>query len=223
MSAILVLGEPGTGKSRAIKNLDPKSTFIIKPNNKELPFPGAKKLYNSTDAKNVFVTNDIKTAGTLIKKISVEQPSIKTIIVEDLTHFFSARVMKDASISGFDKWTKLATDIFESFVKIEAELRPDLNLIIIAHTTVSSDNEGSLVITLQTPGKLLENNIKIPSYFTYVLHSVAKEAGESIEYKFLTNREAGKLAKTPEGCFDLFIDNDYAQVLERIHEYQNNG
>ena len=218
MAAILVLGEPGTGKSRAIKNLDPKTTFIIKPNNKQLPFQGAGKVYGEG---NTYVTNTIVQAGALIKKINVEQKQIKTIVVEDLTHFFSARVMADASTPGFDKWMKLANDVFNAFVAVESELRPDLNLIIIAHTAVSTDNDGGNVITLQTPGKLLENNIKIPSYFTYVLHSVVNVVGDGMEYKFLTNRIGGKLAKSPEGCLPLYIDNDYEEVFQAINKYQN--
>ena len=221
MASILVLGEPGSGKSRAIKNLDPKTTFIIKPNKKQLPFAGAGKAYNQEAAKNVFVTNDIAVAGQLIKKINEERKEIKTVIIEDLTHYFSARVMKDASTSGFEKWMKLAMDVFNSFIKVEADLRSDLDLIVIAHTQATTNVEGNAIIDLQTPGKLLENNIKIPSYFTYVLHSVVRESGQNIEYKFLTNREGGKLAKSPEDCFDLYIDNDYAEVLKTIHNYQN--
>lgn len=219
MSAILVLGEPGTGKSRAIKNLDPKTTFIIKPNNKQLPFKGAAGLYGK-DKKNVHVTSDFREAGALIRQINTDGKHIKTVIIEDLTHFFSARVMKDAAISGFNKWMDLANDVFNAFVAVEAELREDLNLIIIAHTASSTDTEGNYIVTLQTPGKLLENNIKIPSYFTYVLHSVVKEAGDKIDYQFLTNREGGKLAKSPEDCLPQHIENDYAKILDLIHKYQ---
>lgn len=221
MAAILVLGEPGTGKSRAIKNLDPKTTFIIKPNKKQLPFKGAGKLYNDTIAKNVAVTSDIVQAGKLIKEINENQTHIKVVIIEDLTHFFSARVMKDAAISGFDKWMKLASDVYHSFVAIESDLRDDLDLIVIAHTTTSMDSDGNAVIGLQTPGKLLENNVKIPSYFTYVLHSVAQVVGKDTEYKFLTNRENGKLAKSPEECLPQYIDNDYKEIFKLIHKYQN--
>jgi len=221
MASILVLGEPGTGKSRAIKNLDPKTTFIIKPNKKQLPFKGADKLYNDTTVKNVSVTSDIVKAGQLIKAVNEHQKQIKTVIVEDLTHYFSARVMKDAAISGFDKWMKLASDTYNSFVAVEADLRDDLDLIIIAHTTTSIDGDGQSIIGLQTPGKLLENNVKIPSYFTYVLHSVAQVVGKDTEYKFLTNRENGKLAKSPEECLPQYIDNDYKEVFKLIHKYQN--
>ena len=220
MASILVLGEPGTGKSRAIKSLDPKTTFIIKPNNKQLPFQGAGKLYGK-DHGNVFVSNTIKDAGNLIRVINQKQEHIKTVIVEDLTHFFSARVMNDKDTGGFGKWMDLAHDVFTSFVEVESSLRPDLNLIIIGHTAISQNAEGEFVTQLQTPGKLLENAIKIPSYFTYVLHSVAKETKEGTEYYLLTNRQDGKLAKSPEGCLPMHIENDYQLVLDSINKYQN--
>lgn len=221
MASILVVGEPGTGKSRGIKNLDPKTTFVIKPNNKQLPFKGANKLYGK-DAGNTFVTNDIEQAGKLIRKISLESKSIKTIVIEDLTHFFSARVMRDKEVSGFGKWMDLASDVFTAFIAVEAELRPDLNLIMIGHSTANQDAAGNFFIGLQTPGKLLENNIKIPSYFTYVLHTEVKESsGDTPIYSFLTNREGGKLAKSPEGCLPLHIENDYKKIFDLIETYQN--
>ena len=38
------MGESGTGKSTSIRNLDPKTTFIINIVGKPLPFRGGKKL-----------------------------------------------------------------------------------------------------------------------------------------------------------------------------------
>jgi hypothetical protein len=40
-------------------------------------------------------------------------------------------------------------------------------------------------------------------------------------YKFLTNNDGIRLAKTPEGCFPKLIDNDYQFVIDRITAYQN--
>ena len=36
---ILYIGDSGSGKSTALRNLDPKETVIITPNSKSLPFP----------------------------------------------------------------------------------------------------------------------------------------------------------------------------------------
>ena len=41
-----IVGETGTGKSTAIKHLDPKETYIVNVAKKELPFKGSQKLYN---------------------------------------------------------------------------------------------------------------------------------------------------------------------------------
>jgi hypothetical protein len=217
--SILSIGEPGTGKSRAIKNLDPKTTFLIKPNNKQLPFRGAATLYGESKG-NAKTCTTFKEVGTMIDLVNTQAKHIKTIVIEDLTHYFSARVMKDANIKGFDKWMDLAKDVFDQLVAKEAILREDLNLIIIAHTTIGVDVEGNPQITLHTPGKLLENNIKIPSYFTYVLHTVVTMEDDKPTYQFLTNRDGNRLAKSPEECLPLMIDNDYKMVLDLIETYQ---
>lgn len=217
---ILVIGEPGTGKSTAIEKLDPESTVIIKPNNKPLPFRGGASKYN-LEKKNVVVIKEFKELEQTLNAInSSTSGKIKTVIIEDLTHYFSHRVMKDAKTSGFQKWTDMAKECFDAIIKFESNLREDLDVIVVGHTDRSVDSLGNTVVGLQTPGKLLENNIKIPSYFTYILHTDVVESNGKMEYRFLTNFDGNKLAKTPVGCFDKYIPNDYKLVLETINKYQ---
>ena len=61
-----VVGETGTGKSTAIKHLDPKETYIINVAKKELPFKGSGKLYN-TDNKNYKEIDDPVEVTRLLK------------------------------------------------------------------------------------------------------------------------------------------------------------
>lgn len=221
-SAILVIGSPGSGKSRGIKSLDPKKTVVIKPNNKQLPFKGAASLYNAAN-KNMFVAQTFAEAGSYIDAVNKNAPNVTTVILEDLTHYFSAQVLKDAKQKGFDKWMDLAVMVFQAVVQKEATLRPDLNLIVIAHTATTMDVEGNSVIGLQTPGKLLENNVKIESYFTYVLHTIVSEnAKGDTTYQLLTNRDSTHLAKSPEEMFPKYIDNDYQMIFDTIKKYQEN-
>ena len=219
-SAILVIGEPGTGKSRGIKHLDPKKTVVIKPNNKQLPFKGAASLYN-TENKNAFIATTFNECATYIDAINDKAPHVTTIVVEDLTHYFSAQVLKDAKDKGYDKWMNLAVMVFQAIIAKEAKLRKDLNLVVIAHTASTKDLSDNVVIGLQTPGKLLDNMVKIESYFTYILHTVVTEGdkGET-SYKLLTNRDGVRLAKTPEEMFPKYIDNDYQMVFASIKKYQ---
>lgn len=219
--SVLVVGDSGTGKSRAIKNLDPKTTVIVSPNNKQLPFQGAAANYK--EDINMFRENTFSGVLSTIKQINTDPAAayVKTLILEDLTHYFSKRVMDEANQEGYGKWGKLAVDTFKAIIATENDLRSDLNMIIIAHVEANVDSYGNSVITLQTPGKLLDKQIKIPSYFTYILHTAVTVDQGKPTYQFLTNTDGIRLAKSPEGCFPQYIENDYQYVLNRIAEYQN--
>lgn len=216
--AILTIGEPGTGKSRAIKNLDPNTTVIVKPNAKELPFRGAAKNYIA--GKNMFVVRTLKGVGDMLDQIN-KAKAIKTVIIEDLTHYFSKRIVDERAIKGYDKWTELAAHTKLYIIDKEAELRPDLTIIVIAHVSSVQDATGTSYIGIQTPGKLMDNTIKIPSFFTYILHTfVDQDEDGNTRYRFLTNKDGIREAKTPEEMFPKYIENDYLQVIEGITKYQ---
>ena len=217
---LIVEGEPGTGKSRSIINLDPKTTLVIAPNTKDLPFPGSRKLY-STDAGNLIRLNSIAKIGDVLKKVN-DGGKFKTVIIEDITHFFAKRVMQDAAIKGYDKWNEFAYDVFYAILNYEQHLRDDLYIVIIGHVTYQQLPNGEVKYFLQTPGKMLDNTIKIPSHCTYILHTSVDEIEGKIEYRFLTNRDGtSREAKSPEGCLDLFEPNDLRLIIDKIEKYQN--
>lgn len=217
---IIVEGEPGTGKSRAILNMNPENTLLIVPNRKDLPFrSGAKKF--STESGNKVLVNSLNQVRELIAKANGGK-KFKTIVVDDFTHLMSKKVVKDIKSKGFDKWNELAFDVFFSILEDEVNLREDLDVILIGHVQYTQDTDGTTKTFLQTPGKLLDNLIKLPSYVTYILHTdvSVNEKGEII-YSFLTNHDGtGREAKSPEGCLDLFEPNDYALILNKIEKYQ---
>lgn len=217
---LLTIGEPGTGKSRAIKNLDPETTMIIKPNYKDLPFEGGRELWN-TEKGNVFYTRDFLELKAVLDKIN-KGTKFKVVVIEDISHFFSERVMKEAAIKGYDKWNMLAADTYKGLLSLENELREDLYVILIGHVDFVEDSSGNRSIALLTPGKMLDRYVKISSYVTYVLHTDVKSGDDKIEYSFLTNKDgSGREAKSPEGCLSLFEPNDYNHVIKKIEAYQN--
>ena len=73
---------------------------------------------------------------------------------------------------------------------------------------------------MQTPGSLLDRQIKIPSYFTYVLHTDVTEENGVMKYRFLTNNDGVRIAKSPEGCLEKFEPNDYKAIIDKIELYQ---
>ena len=66
---ILIEGDEGTGKSRSIINLNPEETAVIRPNIKELPFRGSRKMYNA-ERKNLFNVTSLAEVKTLLEKIN---------------------------------------------------------------------------------------------------------------------------------------------------------
>jgi hypothetical protein len=87
----------------------------------------------------------------------------------------------------------------------------------MAHTAVNEIGK----VTIKTAGKLLDNTIDIPSYFTYVFHGHIQEAKEGPQYVMQTNWNSIYQAKTPMGSFnDMFIPNDMGQVILAIHNYR---
>ena len=217
---ILVEGQPGTGKTAAIRNLDPETTLIVKPNNKDLPFKGSRNIYKKgVNSVNVSSFREVREVLTKVNSGT----KFQVVVVEDITHIFSRRVMGEASEKGYEKWTRLAVDAFDGLLEIEGSLRDDLYVIVIGHTQMHKDFDGNQTFVLQTPGALLDSIIKIPSYFTYVLHSGVEDLEDgSQSYYFLTNRDgSGKEAKSPEGCLDIKEPNDYRRIIDKIEAYQN--
>lgn len=218
---ILIEGPSGTGKSTAWENMPPEQTVIITPNGKDMPFAGASKKY--TVGVNKIVTNKITDLPKILKQIN-DKLEIKYVLIEDFTHFFNTRLMDKTFIArkmgndAFAKWNELAADTLPVITGESETFRDDLFIVFNAHVETNEDG----LISLQTPGKLLEKSINIVSYFTYVLHSiVTKGSDEKMNYHFLTNRDGMHEAKTPKGMFkSLLIPNDIKLVIDTILAYQ---
>jgi hypothetical protein len=218
---ILVIGDQGTGKSTAWESMDPETTLIISPNSKPLPWPGSAKQY--IVGKNRIQTNKLVDIPTVLNTVNNDLKHIKAVLVEDLTHFYNARTTSSEFMArklgndAFAKWGELASDIAR-VIALGETYRDDLTIVYNGHTEMHDTG----IIAMLSPGKLLDKDIKPPSYFTYVLHSLVVNSDKNIEYRFLTNKNGTHDAKTPKGCFtELLIPNDMNQVIKTIHNYQN--
>jgi hypothetical protein len=226
--AILVIGDMGTGKSTALRNLSPDETVIIMPNTKDLPWEGGMADYSYAKGNLVSclkirkkVAQDPKEPNGVLEHLGAANlnPKIKTVVLEDITHFMNDRMMDDAFTANQDwgKWNKFGADMFAITTKHIQQMRDDLTVIIIGHTEIKDNG----AMGLQTAGKLLDNTIKLPSYFTYIFHSRVFTANNALSYKFQTHNDGKHLAKTPMNMFkEDFVDNDLRQIIARIDEYR---
>ena len=216
-----VVGETGTGKSTAIKHLDPKETYIINVAKKELPFKGSGKLYN-TDDKNYEEIDGPVEVTRLLKVISTQAPHIKTIVIEDSNYLMGFRMVEKATETGFTKFSVMAKDMVDMF-RTARGLRDDLCIFYYSHPETIEDAGEIVGYKIKTAGKLIDNQVLLEGLLTVCLYTHVEEGKDGeVEYSFLTNRYRKKPAKSPDGMFDTTkVPNNLKLVKEKVIEYYN--
>lgn len=209
---ICVAGESGTGKTTSLRNLDPKTTYIIDADRKGLSWKGWKKQYN-TENKNYAQTSNVATISNFIKNINEKAPHIKVVVIDTINTIMVDDEMARMKEKNYDKWQDLAMSIWGLVSDVHL-LRDDLTVIFTAHTQTDHDDNGFLFTRIKTSGKKLDK-IVLESKFTTVLIS------KCVEGKYVFETQArNSTAKSPMGCFEEFeIENDMVKVIKALEEF----
>lgn len=214
---ILIYGESGSGKSTALRNLNPKETFIINAVNKPLPFRGWQKKYTKIDREanpdgNYYASVHYKEVGQTIDYVINKRPDIKNLIIDDFSYIMADDFMNRALEKGYDKFSELALHAYEIVRKTTFTGRDDLKCIFLSH----SDNSNEVKIKLKTIGKMLDEKVNLEGLFTIVLYACIHEE----KYLFLTKNNGNTIAKAPMGMFEeTYIENDLNEVIKKVNEY----
>ena len=221
----LVIAGSGGGKSTSLRNLDPKSTAVIRVVKKPLPFRGWKKgytLYDKTTKKgNLFDATKWEFVLLIMDTINVNMPEIKTLVIDDAQYIMSMEYMDRAKERGFDKFTEMA-DHFLKIIKKPDSMRDDLHVVFLSHSEDVSAN-GFTKTKMKTIGKMLDDKITLEGLFTVVLQAQARVVGkDQMEYNFITISDGTTTVKSPMGMFpEKYIDNDLKYVLDCIDKYNS--
>ena len=207
MSRVLgVMGESGSGKTTAMRNLPPKETFYIDCDKKGLNWKGWRKQY-SVDNKNYFATDSFSTCKTLMEKVDKSENfrNIKYLVIDTINGMMVAEEMRILAMQGGDKrsaWTDLASNGW------------DLTVIILCHSETISDDNGIVKTRIKTNGRKLEKLV-LESKMTTVVWAVRQDG----KYKFILSAD-GSTCKVPMGSFDTDeCENDIMIVIKALEDY----
>lgn len=208
-----LMGASGEGKTTSLRNLDPKTTFIIDADKKGLPWKGWKTQYNSAN-KNYVKSDFAETALQYLQRCNTEKEfsHVKTFIVDTINGIMVADEMRRMRDKGYDKWQDLAACIY-NLVDYALTVRDDLNVIFICHTQSEHDESGYMYTRIKTSGKKLDK-IVLESKFNTVLLAKCIDG----EYIFETQSNFSS-AKSPAGALDKTEANDMKIILDKLKEY----
>ena len=197
---VLIYGKSGSGKSRSLKNFGDEELFYVNVTDKRLPFPSTFSFMLTTD--NV---------DTILEK--VKNMPCKVAVVDDAGY-----IMTNMFMAGHGKGDqfKLYNDIADKIWKLILGLKnmpnsADKIIYLTFHEEKGEQGDSKLL----TIGKLLDQKCNIEGLCTIVLHCMVK-GGKHI---FVTNSDGYDIAKSPEGMFDMEIENDLKAVDTRIREF----
>jgi len=212
--AIAVMGESGSGKTTAMRTLDPKETYYIDCDGKGLSWKGWRQQYNKENV-NYFRTDNQDSIVALMNRISEKKPEIKNIVIDTANSIMVADEFRRMKEKGYDKWQDLAMSVY-TITTTASKLRDDLNVIVLFHVQIEKDeNTGRQFTRILTNGKML-NKVGLEKYFTTVLLSKRDENGEYV-FETKTNNST---VKTPLDAFDKEqIPNDMQAALDVLKEY----
>lgn len=215
MSKVIgIMGESGSGKTTAMRNLDPATTFYIDCDKKGLSWKGWRSQYQY-EKRNYMATDQISTVSQLLNKISTQEnmKQIKVVVIDTLNGLMVADEVRRMKEKGFDKWQDLAQCVWELLDSLYT-FRDDLTIIVLCHSQTQKEDDGYTFTRIKTSGKKLDK-LNVESKLTTVLYAVAKEDG----YVFVTHAH-NSTAKTPLGAFEADeIPNDIVEVLKALEEY----
>ena len=212
-----VMGESGSGKTTAMRNLDPKITFYLDCDKKGLNWKGWKSQYN-VDKKNYWSSDSFTVVSGLLKKINDQDDfkHIKYVVIDTINGLMVAEEMRILAMQSGDKrsaWTDLAQNGW-ALVNQALEMRDDLTVIILCHSETISDDNGIIRTRIKTNGRKLEKLV-LESKMTTVIWAVRQDG----KYKFILSAD-GSTCKVPLGAFQNDeCENDIMIVIKALEEF----
>ena len=200
---VFVYGKSGSGKSRSLINFGEDEIFLVNTIGKRLPFRSKFKYEIKTD--------DFSKIANGLRKMPT-----KTAVIDDSGYLMTNAFMRGHSApksgsSTFDLYNDIADSFWSLITVIKNELPDDVIVYMIMHEDTTDYGETKL----RTIGKLLSEKVCIEGMSTVVLRCAVRDG----KHLFITQSDGNDISKSPEGMFELEIENDLKFVDDSIRSY----
>ena len=214
---VLIIGESGSGKTYAIKNLDPAKVGIFLCEKNRLPFRKPFPTYKVRNMKKeedgkVTVYRQSAVIQTMLRNPKDPKKAPKIYVIDDSQYIMANEYFDRASEKGYDKFVDIGAN-FRNLVHLVNNELPDDVIVYFLHHPETDSNTGRL--KAKTIGKMLDEKLTLEGCFDIVLHARTDGA----EHWFSTQSDGTDTAKSPEEMFEAKIPNDLAFVDKTIREY----
>lgn len=203
---VLIYGKSGSGKSRSLKDFAEDEILFVNVISKRLPFQ-----------KNF--TYSMKSRGYAKIKSQLLKMPCKIAVIDDAGYLQTSTFMSGHSApkkggNTFDLFNQIGDELWDFILFIKEELPEDVIVYFLMHEITNSDLGE---VKVRTIGKLIDEKVCLEGMFTICLRCMT--SGD--RHYFKTQGGANDIAKSPEGMFELEIENDLKSVDARIREYWN--
>ena len=211
---IAIVGHSGSGKSTSLRNLDPKTTYILDLERKGFPFRNANRF-------NIVPVENANAFPRMLAQV-LKEDNCETIVVESFTKYVEqVNTLATNSFKGYDIWSfynRTIRNMLDSIKNDKATIIFTAVDDIVKIPQITGGESSHRRVKVQ--GKVHEGAVE--KEFLMVLFTEVRknEKTEEMEYFFQTNTDGVTSAKTPMGMFDKqLIPNDIVEVLKKAEEY----
>ena len=194
---VLILGESGSGKTFAIKNMNPDEVGIFLVEKPRLPF------------RKQFRCKQNATYLDIMKALA--DPKLKQYVIDDSQYLLVNEFFDRASETGYQKFTDMALN-FRNLIHFVINKAPEDVIVYFLHHT-ETDSNGK--VKAKTIGRMLDEKLTVEGLFDVVLRTEIDTEG----HWFRTQSTGYDTVKSPEEMFPDKIPNDLALVDKTIREY----
>lgn len=194
---VLILGESGSGKTYAIKNMDPDKVGVFLVEKPRLPFRKEFKCKRNATYMDILRT--------------LADPKLKQYVIDDSQYLLVNEFFDRAGEVGYQKFTDMALN-FRNLIHFVTNKAPDDVIVYFLHHT---ETDGNGKVKAKTIGRMLDEKLTVEGCFDIVLRTEIDPEG----HWFRTQSNGSDTTKSPEEMFPIRIPNDLNLVDSTIREY----